>query len=198
MSESTQFLEIEHKFVVPMDFDPNEFFAKLRALKPSRDYQTRVSDTYYLLQSVPHLVYRHRFDGMIQQLTTKSVSSRDSETRLEINLDLKSESSQAEAIAAFLNPFGIEWSGSLTKDVQVFYFDEIEIVFYRAKYLEKTVNCIELEARSPLSINSARNILESWELRLGLIPSDRSHKSLLHLLVLETLPTKLKEKLSCM
>jgi adenylate cyclase class IV len=198
MSESTQFLEIEHKFVVPKDFDPNELFAKLRALKPTRDYTTRVSDTYFLLKTIPHLVYRHRYDGMIQQLTTKSVSSRDSETRLEINLDLKSETSQSEAIAAFLDPFGIEWSGSLTKDVQVFYFDEIEIVFYSARYQNKTVNCIELEARSPESINSARNILESWELRLGLISSERSHKSLLHLLLLETLPTKLQEKLACM
>lgn len=198
MSETTRFLEIEHKFVVAEDFDPDSFFAKLRALGPKNEYETKVADTYFLLKTVPQLVYRHRFDGLIQHLTSKSVSSRDSETRTEINLELKVDQNQSEAIAAFLGPFGIEWSGSLTKKVRVFYFDEIEIVYYQARYLDKSVTCIELEARQPESIHSARNLLESWELRLGLIPSERSHLSLLHLLVLETLPTKLKEKLAGM
>ena len=197
-NEATRFLEIEHKFVVAEDFDPSGFFAKLRALSPSSEYVTEVSDTYFLLKAVPNLVYRHRYDGLIQQLTTKSVASRDSETRTEINLDLKVDQNLGDAVAAFLDPFGIEWSGTLTKKVQVFYFDEIEIVYYQAKYLESLVTCIELEARKPASINSAKRTLENWELRLGLIPSERSHLSLLHLLILETLPTKLKEKLACM
>ncbi len=198
MTESTRFLEIEHKFVVTKDFDPSGFFAKLRALSPLNEYETKVSDTYFLLKAVPNLVYRHRFDGLIQQLTTKSVGSRDSETRTEINLDLKVDQNLGDAIAAFLSPFGVEWSGTLTKKVQVFYFDDVEIVFYEASYLDRSVACIELEARHPESINSARKTLENWELRLGLVPSERSHLSLLHLLILETLPTKLKDKLACM
>ncbi|MBC7660179.1 MAG: hypothetical protein H7249_10770 [Chitinophagaceae bacterium] len=197
--ESTRFLEIEHKFIVTEDFDVPGFFARVRAQHPQKEYETRVADTYYLLKAVPHLVYRHRFDGLIQHLTAKSVSSQDSETRTEINLELNVPvGDQGEAIAAFLTPFGIEWSGSLQKDVQVFYFDNVEIVYYRATFGERIVTCIELEARFPDSINSARNVLENWELRLGLVPSKRSHLSLLHLLVLETLPIKLKEKLASM
>ncbi len=198
MSKATRFLEIEHKFVLAEDFDPTVFFAKVRALGPSKEYETHVADTYFLLQMMPHLVYRHRYDGLIQQLTTKSVSSRASEIRLEINLDLTVESNQAEAIRAFLEPFGMEWSGSLSKRVQVFYFDEIEIVYYQAAYRDKKVSCIELEARQAASIPAARSLLEAWELDLGLIPAERSHQSLLHLLVLETLPTKLRDKLASM
>jgi len=191
-------LEIEHKFVVAEDFDPSPFFAKLRALGPKSEYETHVADTYYLLEAVPHLVYRHRFDGLIQQLTTKSICSTDSETRLEINLNLSADRPQNTAVKAFLEPFTIEWSGALQKTVQVFYFDDIEIVYYQAAYLERRVNCIELEARDPESIEGARALLDRWERTLGLEPAARSHKSLLHLLVLETLPTKLQEKLARM
>ena len=106
----------------------------------------------------------------------------------EDQVELVPQGSQGEAIAAFLEPFGVEWSGSLSKKVQVFYFDDVEIVYYQASYRNRSVTCIELEARSPESINSAQKTLEDWELRLGLVPSERSHLSLLHLLVLETLP----------
>ncbi|RZA13389.1 MAG: hypothetical protein EOP10_29820 [Proteobacteria bacterium] len=192
-----KFLEIEHKFVTPNGFDLDAFFKKVRDLSPDKDYKTEVTDTYYLLNAVPNLVYRHRFDGLIQHLTTKSVSSIDSEKRLEINLHLNLRD-QSQNIEAFLSPFGIQWSGTLRKKVQVFYFKDVEIVFYQASYLDTEVNCIELEARSPESLESAQKCLQDWELRLGLVPSERSHQSLLHLLVLPTLPDKLKAKIAAM
>ncbi|RZA17644.1 MAG: hypothetical protein EOP10_22340 [Proteobacteria bacterium] len=192
-----KFLEIEHKFVTPNGFDLEAFFKKVRDLSPDKDYKTEVTDTYYLLDAVPSLVYRHRFDGLIQHLTTKSVSSTDSEKRLEINLHLNL-SDQSQNIEAFLSPFGIQWSGTLRKKVQVFYFKDVEIVFYQASYLGTEVNCIELEARSPESLESAQKCLQDWEVRLGLIPSERSHQSLLHLLVLPSLPDKLKAKIAAM
>lgn len=192
-----QFMEIEHKFVVEAGFDLDRFLQKVRALAPEKDYKTEVTDTYYLLEAVPNLVYRHRFDGMIQHLTTKSVSSVDSESRLEINLhlDLRDQSTN---IRAFLSPFGIQWSGTLRKKVQVFYFKDLEIVFYEATYNGANVRCIELEARSPESLESAQNILETWERKLDLNPSERSHQSLLHLLVLPTLPDNLRAKIAAM
>ncbi len=196
-SRDMEFLEIEHKFVVSADFDTEAFFSRVRKLGPERDYQTEVTDTYYLLGAVPHLVYRHRFDGLIQHLTTKSVSSVDSEQRLEVNLHLDLRD-QKTNIRAFLEPFDIQWSGTLYKKVQVFYFAEIEVVFYQARFGGSEVRCIELEARSPDSLEAAQNLLTLWEHRLGLIPSERSHQSLLHLLVLDTLPDNLKAKVANM
>ena len=192
-----EFREIEHKFVVPESFDVDSFRQKVRDLQPEREYRTEVTDTYYLLEAVPHLVYRHRFDGMIQQLTCKSVSSHDSESRLEINLHLDLQDQSAN-IEAFLFPFGIQWSGILRKKVHVFYFRDIEIVFYQASYMGSAVSCIELESRRPESLASAQKTLELWELRLGLIPAERSHLSLLHLLVLKTLPDYLRAKIANM
>ncbi len=192
-----QFKEIEHKFVVPKGFDLVSFLNSVRSLIPEKDYQTEVTDTYYLLEAVPNLVYRHRFDGMIQHLTTKSVSKEDSENRLEINLHLDLRD-QKRNIEAFLEPFGIEWSGTLHKKVQVFYFADVEIVFYQASFGESAVDCIELEARHPESVESALQTLDRWERKLGLNPSERSHQSLLHLLVLPSLPTPLRDKIARM
>ncbi len=192
-----QFKEIEHKFVVTDAFDISSFLDAVRACGPEKDYQTEVTDTYFLLRAVPNLVYRHRFDGMIQHLTTKSVSKNDSENRLEINLHLDL-SDQKRNIEAFLEPFGIEWSGTLHKKVQVFYFSDVEIVFYQARFGEKEVNCIELEARSPACLDSAIKCITLWERKLGLNPEERCHQSLLHLLVLPTLPSSLKEKIARM
>lgn len=196
-ASALEFLEIEHKFVVGKGFDRSDFFQRIRTLSPLKDYQTAVTDTYYLLQAVPHLVYRHRFDGMIQHLTAKSVSSVDSEQRLEINLHLDLRD-QGPSVEAFLSPLGIQWSGTLRKKVQVFYFNDVEIVFYEASFAGKQVDCIELEARSPESLKAAKQVLETWELKLGLVPSERSHQSLLHLLVLPTLPDNLRAKIAAM
>jgi adenylate cyclase class IV len=192
-----KFLEIEHKFVVSSGFDIDAFVSRVRKLAPNKDYITSVTDTYYLLDAVPNLVYRHRFDGLIQHLTAKSVSSTDSEKRLEVNLHLDL-SDQSQNVRAFLSPLGIQWSGTLEKKVQVFYFDEVEVVYYQASYLGSQISCIELEASSPLSLGDAQRSLIEWETKLGLVPSERSHQSLLHLLVLPTLPDDLKAKISAM
>lgn len=198
LSERTmdlRFLEIEHKFVVAADYDPQPLFDTLSQLPYQKHYQTQVQDTYFLVASNQAIVYRHRLDSSLQQLTLKSVAG-DNETRTEINLDLGLEKGdQSEAIKAFLSPQGIAWSGTLSKALEVFYFSDVEICFYKANYLGRVVSCIEIEARSPASLEAAQTSLKVWEERLGLPASSRSQASLLELLILPNLPAELQLRL---
>ncbi len=194
-SSALQFLEIEHKFLVPFDYDETVLLEKLKARGPSEAYTTEVSDTYYLTGSLPAGVFRHRIDSKLQELTFKSLAG-DNEARTEVNLALDvRRGNQAAAIDAFLKPLGILWSGTLAKSVQVFYFKDVEVVFYRATYQQSFQACIEIEARRPSSLAEAHQVLERWESYLGLAARDRCKSSLLELLVLPALPSSLQESL---
>ena len=69
---ATAFLEIEHKFVVGDSFDRNALFEACRGLGPEREKALTVTDTYYVPVGAADLIYRHRIDKEIQQLTLKS------------------------------------------------------------------------------------------------------------------------------
>jgi adenylate cyclase class IV len=193
--EAARFLEIEHKFLVPHDFDPEPLFGQLHAWEPERTYTTEVDDTYYLLEGAPGIVYRHRLDAYLQQLTIKSLGG-DNQSRTEVNLELSSEQgSQEEAVRAFLAPLGVLWSGTLHKSVQVFYFPDVEIVYYRARYGGAEQACIEIEARAPSDIDAGLTVLSNWEKRLGLDSRKRCPSSILELLILPQLPANLRQRL---
>ncbi len=194
MSDNLQFLEIEHKFVIDADLDVSALLADLHQRSPEKFIQTDVQDTYFLVQNPPQAVYRHRIDSYLQQLTVKSLGT-DTEVRLEVNLDLDSaKGNQIEGIRAFLAPLGVLWQGTLRKEVQAFYFADAEVVYYRAHYLDRVIRCFEIEARKPPSIEGAQRILADWEKSLGFDPANRSHASLLELLVVPTLTDALQEK----
>ena len=183
------FKEIEHKFIVPNDFDRTSFMARLKSLGPTHCDEVAVEDSYYVLEGRRNHIYRFRIDRQIQQLTVKSVTSNTFE-RLEVNLNLdQSEGSQREAVEAFLSSFGLAWKASLSKDVAVAYFPDCEIVHYRAKSGDHEVGCIEFEATSTDDTATALKILKKYEQNLGFGEIALETKSLFDLLLLQDAPS---------
>ena len=182
-----QFLEIEHKFLVSEDFNFYAFDSKLKSLKPNLYKHVDVVDTYFVLESTKGHVYRHRCDEEIQQLSLKSIS-KDPAVRKEVNLNL-SGSSQLSSVRGFLEAGNILFEGSINKSVFVYEFSDVEIVFYRASHKNKIVRCIEIEAKNPDSIESAKAIIESYEQKIGLDSKQREKSSLFDLLLADQLPS---------
>ncbi len=189
---SNSFVEIEHKFVVPANFNRDAFLKKVSDLSPNRQARAKVRDTYFVLAHDNQHVYRHRFDNEIQQLTVKSIE-HDAAVRTEINIPIdQSKGDQRPAILEFMNTLGCRWSGDLAKEIHVAYFHDCEIVFYRAVNQGKEVYCIEFEAVNPGSIEEGLNVLKKYEVALGFVANDRESKSLFELLLLDTAPDKIK------
>ena len=188
------FLEIEHKFVLPDDWCLDSFLELVKDLKPQRSDEISVEDRYFVTKALPGHVYRHRIDEQIQHLTVKSLE-QDSAVRLEVNLDLGlHRGDQALAVEAFLKPLGILWKGILTKHVRVFYFADAEIVHYTARYKGKQISCVEIEAKHPKTVNDALAIIENFTSMLRLDRSMRSDLSLFHLLLQEDLPAEMSSQ----
>ena len=180
------FREIEVKLVVEETFDVDVFRRKVSELGPERTATVSVRDVYYLLSGVPGHVYRHRFDEELQQLTVKSVEA-DAFDRLEVNLDLgHHRGDQGAAVEAFLGTLGPRWRGEIGKEIEVFYFPDCEIVYYQARTvaraMERTVRCVEFEARGATDAEAGRAILEPYLERVGFDASVRERRSLLQLM----------------
>lgn len=180
---SMDFLEIEHKFVLPENWCLDSFVALVNSLGPKYSNEIAVEDRYYVTKALPGHVYRHRIDAEIQHLTVKSLE-QDSAVRLEVNLDLGlHKGDQARAVEAFLRPLGLLWKGILQKQVKVFYFADAEVVHYTATYNHQKISCVEIEAKKATDVASALYIIDSYTDRLSLDRSLRSDQSLFHLLL---------------
>lgn len=192
--ESTQFLEIEHKFIIPETWDFQAFERRLKELGYQNSSEVQVADTYYVTAACPGYIYRHRYDKELQHLTVKSLMD-DPEVRLEVNLDLgHHKGSQKVAVEAFLSPMGIMWSGTLTKQVKAYYFPDCEVVHYHAKFRDKSVTCVEIEAKEPPTILQGKQILQRYASALNLESIYRSNKTLFELLLEAHLPKELINK----
>ncbi len=177
-----EFREIEHKFIVGDDFDLEDFRARVRAFDPERTIAQEVRDVYYLTRGRPGFIYRHRFDRELQHLSVKSLE-RDSEVRLEVNLDLgQHRGDQQETVEAFLDSLDVVWRGVIHKDIEVYYFPDCEIVLYGARVGESSVRCIEFEARRKPSVDDAIEILRRYEELMGFGGRRRTKKSLVEIL----------------
>ena len=193
MVQSSSFTEIEHKFLVTSDFDASSFFKKISSLSPAKLEKIRVRDVYYVLNSNAKHVFRHRYDDQIQQLTVKSVEE-DSSVRTEINLPIdQSKGDQSPAVSAFMKVLGCKWSAEIAKDIEVAYFPDCEIVFYRAVGKSNAVNCIEFEAVNPKSVADGLRVLSHYEAALGFNSKDRESKSLFELLLPQDAPEDVKK-----
>ena len=182
------FLEIEHKFVLPENWCLDSFTELVKSFNPQHSNEIAVEDRYYVVKALAGHVYRHRIDDEIQHLTVKSLE-QDSAVRLEVNLDLGlHKGDQAAAVDAFLKPLGLLWKGVLHKQVRVFYFADAEIVHYKARYKDQTISCVEIEAKKAADIDSALAIIDSYTDRLNLDRSYRSDQSLFHLLLASDMP----------
>lgn len=184
----TDFLEIEHKFLVDAGWDVQAFHQRLASLGYQRSTQVAVTDTYYITAAVPGHIYRHRYDQELQQLTVKSLTA-DPEVRLEVNLELGHEHGpQAAAVAAFLKPLDVLWTGTLAKKVWAYYFADCEVVYYQANYGDDHVACVEVEAIGASDLGAAKETLRQYEYNLGFQPEMRTSQSLFDLLLKPHLP----------
>ena len=182
--EALRFQEIEHKFVVDERFDLERFGAALAALRPTRTTALRVIDRYYLIAGSRRgrFVIRHRYDAELHHLTLKTFEA-DTEVRGEINLDLGHHAGdQHDRVEAFLGGLGIEWRGALEKDLKVWYFPDVEVVYYRASTAGRSVCCVEFEATRKRSLSQALDAVRRYERATGFDAADRSHRSLLEIL----------------
>jgi len=190
MVDVMRFLEIEHKFVVPPDFDLAAFTAAVEALQPRRRTALDVRDRYFLTRHgrQQRYVIRHRFDAELHQLTLKSFGD-DPETRTEVSLDLGHHAGdQVAAVDAFLQPQEIEWHGRIEKTIRVWYFDDCEVVHYTASTDVRTIACIEFEAVHAASVDEALSVLHRYERATGFENTPRAMTSLVGLLFPGVLP----------
>lgn len=180
--ESTAFLEIEHKFVVDDSFELDDFCARCRKLGPEREKALTVMDTYYVPANESELIYRHRIDKEIQQLTLKSRGG-DNEVRTEINLDLGAGRSQGAAVEAWMGAIGALPGFGIQKHIRVFDFPDCEVVYYEASHGGQTIRCVEFEARSAESEAAGLAVLQHYEGQLGFENFEREKINLFDLLV---------------
>ncbi len=182
------FKEIEHKFIVGPSFDRQAFRAKLEQSGAVSIDNFLVEDTYFVIKGINSHIFRHRFDREIEQLTVKSVE-KNSEFRTEINLNLlHSKTSQKEAVAAFVQCFGTEWSKSIKKDVLVAKFADCEIVHYIATCDQTVLSCVEFEAAGFEDLAPALQVLGRYEKIFGFDQFKPEAKSLFELIILESAP----------
>ena len=175
-----RFKEIEHKFVVDDQFDLALFGRTLEALGPSRRTSLQVRDRYFLTEDgrSRRYVLRHRHDAELHHLTIKSLTA-DPEVREEITLDLGQHAGdQAAAVDAFVARMGVAWSGTLHKDLDVWYFPDCEVVYYQASTASRSVRCVEFEARRKDSLAEALATVERFERATGFSGAARSRLSL--------------------
>ena len=182
--ESLRFTEIEHKFVVDDQFDLERFQTTLETLHPTRTTSLRVLDTYYVIDGrrTQRFVIRHRYDTELHHLTLKAFET-DTEVRKEINIDLGHHAGDQRAqVDEFLRHMGVVWSGSLRKELSVWYFPDIEVVHYKASTKTRAVRCVEFEATRKPSVAAALEIVHEYEEATGFDAARRSRRALLQIL----------------
>ena len=179
-TDDFRFTEIEHKFIVSDGFDLARFRQTLDDLGPTRTNNIRVRDRYYLTEhgAARGFVIRHRLDAELQQLTIKSLGI-DTEVRTEVNLDLGSHAGdQTAQVESFVECLGLAWSGTIHKDVDVWYYPECEVVHYVAAAGSLRITCVEFEATQKDSMQSALATLDRFERATGFFGQPRSRVSL--------------------
>lgn len=178
LPETLEHQEIEHKFLVGESFDLDTFRKALATLGPSRRIALVVRDTYFLLSGDDHLVYRHRYDEELQELTVKNLGA-DAAVRLEVNLDLgHHRGDQLATTQAFLAARGIAWQDTVYKDIEVYHFADCEVVYYRAWTEHRTLHVVEFEAVHKPTLDDAFAVLRRYEEATGFAETVREPRSL--------------------
>jgi len=182
--DALRFTEIEHKFIVNTQFDLSGFRDTLAGLGPTRTTTTQVQDRYFLTETGRgnRFLIRHRYDSELHQLTLKTLEA-DTEIRSEINLDLDhGVGDQQDAVDALLDRLGTQWRGNLHKDLNAWYFADMEIVHYHATSDTHALTCVEFEAIHAPSVDAALTTLRRYEQATGFAGAPRATRSLPQLL----------------
>ena len=190
-ADNLQFVEIEHKFLLDEQFDLDRFRAALADLGPTSATSLQVRDRYFLIGAgrSGRFLIRHRFDPLLHHLTLKNLEA-DTETRVEINLDLGHHAGdQQRAVDALLDRLGVQWRGTLHKDLDIWRFPDIEVVHYRAWTETRAVRCVEFEATRKRTLAAALAIVERYEQATGFQGRKRSRLSLPQILFPELTET---------
>ena len=88
----------------------------------------------------------------------------------------------SRAVDAFVARQGVTWSGSLEKDLTVWYFPDCEVVHYLATTPGRSVRCVEFEAMGQTSLPAALAVIERYERATGFDAGTRCRQSLVDLL----------------
>jgi len=181
-----RFKEIEHKFVVDAGFDLGGFRVAVGGLHPGprRTFTLRVKDRYFLTEHgrSQRYVIRHRYDDDLHHLTVKALEA-DPEVRDEINLDLGHHvGDQEAAVDAFVARLGVVWQGDIVKDIEVWEFQDCELVHYHATGGGRDVRCVEFEAKHAGTVGEAIAVLGRYERETGFGEATRTMASLVDLL----------------
>jgi hypothetical protein len=179
-TDQLRFKEIEHKYIVDEQFDLQRFRQMVAALGPIRTSTIRVRDRYYLTESgrARRFLMRHRYDTKLHHLTIKALEA-DTEVRVEVNLDLGHHAGSQEVhVEAFIEQLGALWSGTLHKDLEVWYFPDCEVVYYQASTTSRAVRCVEFEATRKDSLDTALDTVDRFERATGFEGASRSKLSL--------------------
>jgi len=193
--EDLRFKEIEHKFIVPPDFDVEKFAEQIKRIGFDHFSEVDVLDTYYLINDRPGMVFRHRVDRELQHLSVKSTRG-DNVVRTEINLNLGTHAGdQSSAVAAFMGMLTVAWHGQIHKRVRAWHLKDCEIVHYSAVAGARRVSCVEFEATRKDDRSGALGILADYESRLGFDATTRSPQSLFELLLVPEIPTLIRTTL---
>lgn len=182
--DQLRFKEIEHKYIVEDQFDLEGFRQSVSALDPTRTLKTRVKDRYYLTEGgrARRFLFRHRYDTELHHLTIKALE-KDTEVRVEVNLDLGHHAGSQEGhVEAFVDQLGVLWSGTLHKELEVWYFPDCEVVYYEASTASRAVRCVEFEATRKDSLDGALETVKGFERATGFQAMTRSRLSLPQLL----------------
>ena len=178
----TDFLEIEHKYIVAPDYDADALGVRLVGLGAGPEKRVEVRDTYFYVPGHEGAVFRHRLDRELHQLTVKNRPA-DSAVRREINLDLAGADA-VDTVAAFLETgWGPCVRLELTKSIRVWEVLGCEVVHYAARRPDGyTVHCVEFEATGAGSPEAALATLEAIGRACGFDPEHRTRHSLFHLM----------------
>jgi hypothetical protein len=176
-----RFKEIEHKFVVSADFDLGAFRETLTRLSPVRHEVLRVRDRYFITEAgrARGFIVRHRHDRELHELTIKTIAA-DAEVRDEVNVALR-PGDQDAAVDAFIAAQGLVWQGELWKDLEVWHFEDCEVVHYTATTETTLVRCVEFEATRKASLEEALRVVSRYEALTGFDEATRTPASLLEL-----------------
>lgn len=190
--------EIEKKYIFTDQKGHQLFQSKIKSL-PSFSSATTLSttsrDAYFLLGSSTHMAYRFRYDGTIQQLTAKSLRE-GFPLRTEINLELATDRLQREDVEAFLATLGIRWQGEIEKNLTIYRFATVEVVDYIARFGDKQLHCLEIEALAPTSIEQGLSYINAMEKQLEVFSfAQEASESLFHQLILPFLPAAIRGEL---
>lgn len=175
-------IEFEHKYVVDDTFNFSAFQKVAEELGPEKSYDVEVVDRYFIPLDWRSSVIRHRRDNRMHQLTYKSIET-DSEKRVEVNLDLDAACDDATVDLFVKHSFGRTREKVIKKSVNVFYFTDCEVVFYKASHEKHAVNCVEFEVRDFKNDAEARSTLEKYEKSFGFAGQQRERRNLLRLLL---------------